>query len=380
MRNSFLAVLCSIISLSGNAQMDTDHYVIDCAYDDGFLKYDNSVYTFLDKSNEPRTPEFKIRACQWPLSIDGETCYLEPKEVFIAEVDGKYGCMNMMGEIQLPFEYDNVVNPEEDRYFAQKNKKWFEIDFKRKKLSEKLLNYDYVADAYLGITVFVRKNELFFSSKGGEITQSYLGDYDLPYFEVSNACKIGIGSINGKLLAKPIYDRVVFSDYSISVYKGDKCALFDREKGEITAMKYDQIEYASGHRLLSYTLNGKEGLMTFDGKELTDPIYTNIHVWGDSLMLCKRDGKRGFVDVHGNESIPCIYEDADGFKNGLAGVKKDGKWGFINEAGEVVIDFQFDNTTMGYYFRKYDRAKATLAGECFYINRKGERLESVDCR
>ena len=31
-------------------------------------------------------------------------------------------------------------------------------------------------------------------------------------------------------------------------------------------------------------------------------------------------------------------------------------------------------------FREFDKAKMRLNGECFYINRKGERLEDVNCR
>ncbi|WP_153720910.1 WG repeat-containing protein [Sporosarcina cascadiensis] len=42
------------------------------------------------------------------------------------------------------------------------------------------------------------------------------------------------------------------------------------------------------------------------------------------------------------ETISPLYDDAKTFSEGLAAVGKNGKWGYINEAGETVIDFQYD--------------------------------------
>ena len=61
-----------------------------------------------------------------------------------------------------------------------------------------------------------------------------------------------------------------------------------------------------------------------------------------------KNGKFGFINKEGQEVIPCIYNSALNFSEGLAAVLIGNKWGFINLKNEVVIDFQYQKTTLGF--------------------------------
>ena len=57
----------------------------------------------------------------------------------------------------------------------------------------------------------------------------------------------------------------------------------------------------------------------------------------NTLFLSKKDGKYGFLDKAGNIVVEYIYDDAtEQNRYGYAGVKKDGKWGAIDNKGTLV--------------------------------------------
>ena len=53
-------------------------------------------------------------------------------------------------------------------------------------------------------------------------------------------------------------------------------------------------------------------------------------------------GKWGFFNEAGELVIDFIYDNVESFKNGLAKVKFNNKWGIINRKGEVVIPIKFN--------------------------------------
>jgi len=61
------------------------------------------------------------------------------------------------------------------------------------------------------------------------------------------------------------------------------------------------------------------------------------------LFLSKKDGKYGYTDKAGNVVVDYIYDDATEQNNyGFAAVKKDGKWGAIDEQGKIVAANQYE--------------------------------------
>ncbi|NOQ75531.1 MAG: hypothetical protein GQ574_26210 [Crocinitomix sp.] len=358
---------------------------ISCAHDSGSLVIDGADYYFTDSLGERRTPNFKMEACNNYMEIDADMCYLEPHKDFAVQIEGKWGCMDMFGTETLPIIYDQIVKDEwSDRVFVKKNKQWFEIKYKPSKgdvkYKEIKLDCDYVSNTDLGCIVIIKGDKAYFSKKMGDASESYDDEYYGNYHAIKNGCKYGIMTISGRVISPAIYDYVNVMESTIAVYQGDKCGLFNTATGLVSQIKYDEIGWLERNGLVAYMLDGKEGLLSMDGKEITQAIYQKIYVDEETLMKVQRNGKWGFINRQGKEVVEATYEAVTGFMNGLGGAKLNGKWGFINDKNEVVIDFQFDTVNMGYYFRKSNKARARLGDECFYINRKGERLEDIPCK
>ena len=63
----------------------------------------------------------------------------------------------------------------------------------------------------------------------------------------------------------------------------------------------------------------------------------------NTIFLDKKNGKYGFVDIAGNVVVDYIYDDATEQNNlGFAAVNKDGKWGSIDKNGNVVATIEND--------------------------------------
>ncbi len=63
----------------------------------------------------------------------------------------------------------------------------------------------------------------------------------------------------------------------------------------------------------------------------------------DGLAFVKRDGRWGLITVEGEELTDFKYQDINIFHNGYASVLKDGKWGFIDKNGDEISEFIYDN-------------------------------------
>lgn len=97
----------------------------------------------------------------------------------------------------------------------------------------------------------------------------------------------------------------------------------------------------------------------------------------DHLMIAKKDGQYGYYDydfvlvseVH-------QYEDMCINSCGAAAVKRDGKWGMITDAGDLTIDYQYDevavNSSNSAFFN--DRAMVKKADGWVLIDTEGNVL------
>lgn len=82
------------------------------------------------------------------------------------------------------------------------------------------------------------------------------------------------------------------------------------------------------------------------GKQLVDfggipgTIYSNLEY---ALIRHKKNGKWGFIDRKGNIVIDYQYDDTKDFNEGMAPVMMDEKWGFITVENELVIKPIFED-------------------------------------
>ncbi len=140
-------------------------------------------------------------------------------------------------------------------------------------------------------------------------------------------------------------------------------------KNKIDVSKYDQIsEFHEG--LARVKLNGKDGYINKEGKEVIKPIYDFAVNFHKGLARVKLNGKWGYINKDGKIAIKLIYDDVFEFSEDLAAVCSNGKWSYINKDGKEVIKLN----------KKYERAHefhnglaaVCLKGKWGYINKEGK--------
>lgn len=197
----------------------------------------------------------------------------------------------------------------------------------------------------------------------------------IDYNIINKEDRYGVIDREGNIIVEPIYDIVqipnpskdVFVcmyDYSIEE-KAYKVKVFNKKGEEIygeyanvqgiqTETTYDGIPYEKS--ILKYKANGKYGLLSIDGKEITKPIYDQISAisYKEGMLLVKQDEKYGVINMNGKQVIPAEYESitADNYYNQDSLYKKAGfivskknddgyRYGYINYKGKKIADTEY---------------------------------------
>lgn len=187
------------------------------------------------------------------------------------------------------------------------------------------------------------------------------------YFVLNKDSKYGVIDITGKIVIEPIYDNVKIPNPEKAVFickEVDKfIALNDLNEQIFT--EYEEIDAISINGIVSsipyektvlkYKKNGKYGIISFEGKEITKPIYEEIHGLEnkETELLIKLNGKYGVINVKGAKLINPEYDNivADGFytdkdKYGLSGYIVSNKttegyrYGYISNTYKKVLSVE----------------------------------------
>ena len=293
--------------------------------------------------------------------------------------DGKYGFMDMMGNMVIPFQYDDVC-------------KYFE--------------YEYMHDFHEGLACIGQNEKFGFIDKGGnlvipcvynEATRFSDGlakvwhKFDHDYINkdgdtvlklrshevgcnfnkglacVSHNSKWGCIDMTGKVVIPHIYDKPFgFSEGLAYVTKGGNHMFIDINQ-QIVIDLHKNVDWVGCYceGLAAVQRDKKWSFIDTKGKEV---IHCNCDwlrgSFCEGLAMFSRNKKCGFIDKNGNEVIPCIYDYAKDFSEGLALVQRNGGYGYINKQGLEVIPciYQWGTSfSEGYAFvRTRDRKWALI--------------------
>ena len=109
--------------------------------------------------------------------------------------------------------------------------------------------------------------------------------------------------------------------------------------------------------VLKYKENDLYGIMDFNGKIITKPIYESIEsvLYKEGCLVVKLNEKYGVININGKQIIDTIYDSisADGYfeentNNQKAGFivakkNKDGyKYGYINNNGKMILNLEYN--------------------------------------
>lgn len=168
---------------------------------------------------------------------------------------------------------------------------------------------------------------LFVDYKNKEYNLTEVSDYK--YYMLNKDGKYGIIDTSGNIIIEPIYDNIKIPNPERAIFI---CELEDKstilnEKNEKIFTQYEEVEpiILNGvvssvpyeKQVLKYKKDGKYGLINYNGKEITKPIYEEIQSLEnkESELLVKKDGKYGVINSKGARLIKEEYDNiiGDGF-------------------------------------------------------------------
>lgn len=190
------------------------------------------------------------------------------------------------------------------------------------------------------------------------------------YFVVREENKYGVMDAKGNKIVETKYEDVKIPNPEKEVficYENEETKVLN-ENNEEMFTQYENIEplrlkNISGDLMyekstLKYSKDGKYGIIDFNGKKLTKPIYEEIETFQfkEGELLVKNDGKYGIININGATLVKTeydkietdkFYETENGYKNAgyiVSKTTEEGyRYGYINLEGKEVIKPQYND-------------------------------------
>lgn len=190
------------------------------------------------------------------------------------------------------------------------------------------------------------------------------------YYVLYKDNKMGVIDTKGNIIVEPIYDDVKIPNPQRSVFicEKDESKIVQNANKETIFTEYEEVSAIDTKgtvsnipyekQVLRYKQNGKYGLINYEGKVITKPIYESIDGLEnkESELLVKQNGKYGVINQKGAKIVKAEYDDivADGYydeeqKYALSGYvttlkTQDGyRYGYINSKREKVLDVKYNS-------------------------------------
>lgn len=265
-----------------------------------------------------------------------------------------FGCINKLGEVQIPFIYD-WISP--------------------------FNNYH--------TTVACLKGQIVFINKYGEIAFENVYCSIDAFRGNGNLCIVGkdgkMGVINefGECLIPISFDDIKY------IYQGDIQGYIVTQNGKkgvygydgtirIPAI-YDELERC-GKGMVLATKDSKQCVFKDTGEIVIPMMYDSIKYddWFLHGFILSNDGKMGFYDLKGSEIIPIQYDDIQNICRGHLLVTKDNKQGVFAENGNCIIEIKYDKCENTFCQTAYDYYIVTLNDKMGLIDDNGNSILAVE--
>lgn len=133
-------------------------------------------------------------------------------------------------------------------------------------------------------------------------------------------------------------------DKRIIAYRNGKCAVIDITEKEIIQFGlYDQISWDDSEKMYCVSVNGKEGALNEQGKEIIPPSMDKIYFYPNDILV-KNNGKMGVYSYTGECKIACNeYSFITPYGEATFNVSKDGVlYGIISAKNEVIVPIKYN--------------------------------------
>ena len=180
-----------------------------------------------------------------------------------------------------------------------------------------------------------------------------IANEDINYYKLISNGKSGVIDKSGNIVIEPEYNTIKIPNPKdpifICIY--DYNATSGEYKTKVLNDKNEEI------------LTNYENINTIDIKEIVSSIP-----YEKTVLQYQKDGKYGIIDFNGKDITKPIYEEIRNmpYREGELIAKKDGKYGVININGGKLLDFKYDYITGDSYYSK--EKEYTLDGYILGIN------------
>lgn len=190
------------------------------------------------------------------------------------------------------------------------------------------------------------------------------------YFVVRENDRYGVINTQGEKLIEANYEDVKIPNPEKAVficYNNDDTKVLN-EKGEEIFTEYEDIEplrlknissdLMYEKSVLKYSKEGKFGIIDFNGKKITNPIYEEIETlqFKEGELLVKKNEKYGIINIKGTTLVKANYDkiETDKFYEEENGYKKAGyivskttdegyRYGYVNIDGKEIVEAKYND-------------------------------------
>lgn len=171
--------------------------------------------------------------------------------------------------------------------------------------------------------------------------------------------KYGMAMDDGKVILSPKYESITpmtangrFNFQCFFVRDNGKYGLVSSSGAEIIPIKYDKLQNIYGvdpnNSLLKFSLDNKWGIITKNGKMLTQPLYNELMNIRPNLIKTTIGASYprlyGLIDTTGKEILPPVYKaiDPDFHKKVFRITNANDKIGYLSLTGKILFKPVYD--------------------------------------
>jgi hypothetical protein len=299
----------------------------------------NGLQGFIDIHHKPILP------------LEYEHIYFDKSSSFPASKAGKWGMINLKGEIKIPFQYEEMESIGNVYKVETKGLKGF-----ISKEGKVLLPLQYTSiNRFMNSTL---KNT--------------------PYYIVTNShSKKGVWDTKAQTLLPALYDTIADAcEGNFIVAVNNKYGLANIKNGLIIPAQYDHLKYLSlkdSKQPLLALSKGKYGLIDISKKQLVPFQYDDLQSISGGFYKACNNGKCKVIDAQGRTITKDTYDNIGLYIDGEASVFKGDQMSTINTNGDQGKLIPSDA-------RGYTNLKTLLEAFATAMNSKNDSIIRIFCQ
>jgi hypothetical protein len=266
----------------------------------------------------------------------------------INPVQSKTGCINLRGEVKIPFQYDGItINGLRAIVFTLSNARYQYglVDL----TNREVIPLKYRSINPLGTLRYAVENEnnkiALFSEEGKAITDFVIDS--VSGFTYSKAIiyenlKQGIINRDGEIVLKPMYREIkIESDNKVKVQDFHNWLFLDEKNTTISSIQADEIKSLSDDFFL-IKQSGKQGLVDSQLQHIIPIQYSRLERITPAQYIARAGKKTGVINLDNTPAIPFKYDSLAADNNTLRAFQRIEGWSLIDSDNHSLTHKYYD--------------------------------------